>query len=271
MDDPILPPSRKRSRTTASTTLSNTAVAEMPTDPLHTPWFQFGAKLVDRKLSELTESLTQQNIEVLKNAQPEDQELDSIQQSSLLATTGYPFGLPGGVLLRQMRRTLAMFDKTREMHQAMFHEAFLQAMAEGLYGDEFMTEYGNILRANNWKSASVGTIIRCPRQVGKTTAVCMFLAAVMHTIPGYKIIVMSTGSRVSIKLKKDTIDWFKTLSKNAGDRITVNNDENFCVRGVGQFNNVIAEMRALPSSGTIDCGPLISFFKYKSRLVSFLK
>jgi hypothetical protein len=72
-------------------------------------------------------------------------------------------------------------------------------------------------------------LICCPRRFGKTTAVSMFVAALLYCVPDTWISCFSTGQRASTTLLDQAARFFNTLP-GAKDKVLKKNQEQFFTR-----------------------------------------
>lgn len=103
----------------------------------------------------------------------------------------------GDVLLQRIRHALNSMPVERHEDQKRFHEEFLRAVAPGLYGHMFESEYPRILKQNGWKGVRPQAMIITPRRWGKTYCVAMFVAAYLMSVPNAVQCIFSTSARIS--------------------------------------------------------------------------
>lgn len=107
-------------------------------------------------------------------------------------------GGKGDAIMNDLRHTLSNMGLVRHRDQVAFHEMFLNAIAEQIYGKDIDTDYQRILSDNQWDNLKPQSFIVTPRRWGKTTCTAMFCAAYMRCVPGKRrICVFSTSRRVS--------------------------------------------------------------------------
>jgi hypothetical protein len=109
----------------------------------------------------------------------------------------------GETKLNNLMKILERFDQLgykRSKHQVDFHKAFTSAILKQLYGNEIYSHLAKLLRDYEIDELRPDVIVCTPRRYGKTTSVALFVAAVLWTIPGFKVDIYSTGRRASSKL-----------------------------------------------------------------------
>jgi hypothetical protein len=112
----------------------------------------------------------------------------------------------GDIKLKNLMSVLEFFDRAeggkykRSKHQIDFHKAFIGAILKKIYGPEIHSHLGKLLRDFELDELRPDVIVCTPRRYGKTTSVALFCAAVLWTLPGFKVDIYSTGRRASSKL-----------------------------------------------------------------------
>ena len=175
--------------------------------------------------------------------------------------------VPGDVYLRQLERILDSFEGfKRSEAQKDFHLAFITAVLPHIYGPADFERYGDRIKrergvdemqqevlvrkeaASPWESLprlSECAQVCCPRRFGKTTAVSMFVAAMLYCVPDTWISCFSTGQRASTTLLDQAARFFNTLPR-AKDKILKKNQEQFFTRGVDGSD--VRRFHSFPSS-----------------------
>jgi hypothetical protein len=116
----------------------------------------------------------------------------------------------GDVELKTLLKTLDAFDLERTMSQRQFHQSFVGASLQSIYGAaDFERFRSRILAENGLDNARTEILVCTPRRFGKTTSVAMFCAAMLYSVTDAWISVFSTGQRAS-----------GMLGQNAGDLTT---------------------------------------------------
>jgi hypothetical protein len=155
--------------------------------------------------------------------------------------------VPGDRYLREVERVLDSFEGfKRSDAQKDFHRAFITAVLPHIYGPADFERYGErIKRERGVEEMQQEVLVCCPRRFGKTTAVSMFVAALLYCVPDTWISCFSTGQRASTTLLDQAARFFNTLP-GAKDKILKKNQEQFFTRGVDGSD--IRRFHSFPSS-----------------------
>jgi len=139
--------------------------------------------------------------------------------------------VPGDRYLREVERVLDSFEGfKRSDAQKDFHRAFITAVLPHIYGPADFERYGErIKRERGVEEMQQEVLVCCPRRFGKTTAVSMFVAALLYCVPDTWISCFSTGQRASTTLLDQAARFFNTLP-GAKDKILKKNQEQFFTR-----------------------------------------
>lgn len=120
---------------------------------------------------------------------------------------------------------------SRSVGQREFHRAFLCACLPHIVGeDEWEKHRSAFLKRYDEDEFKAEVLVTTPRRFGKTTAVAIFVAALLVTCPRMWVSIFSTGKRASKSLLqqiKEVIDSHPHLTK----RITSSNVEELWIRG----------------------------------------
>jgi hypothetical protein len=139
----------------------------------------------------------------------------------------------GDEILHNLNKSLDRFGYVRSKVQRQLHNAFLNAVAPFVYGDELQISSDRILAENNWTDWRLQTLALTPRRFGmllsaqqrlcahavcimpgKTTAVSMFCAACCLCVPDMVIAVFSTGRRASQMLLEQVLSMIRAYQEN---------------------------------------------------------
>ena len=154
--------------------------------------------------------------------------------------------VPGDGHLRDMMRVLDSFEGyARSSAQKDFHEAFINAVLPHIYGKDFERFGERIKKERGISEMQQEVLICCPRRFGKTTAVSMFVAAMLYCVPDTWISCFSTGQRASTTLLDQAARFYGTLP-GSKERIMKKNQEQFFIRGADGSD--VRRFHSFPSS-----------------------
>lgn len=102
-------------------------------------------------------------------------------------------------------RYLGSFGMQPSVPQRMFLIAFANACLPKIYKDEWEEAHIRVLEERGISRLHTEVFVIASRQVGKTTALSWFLAAMLLGVPGLHIAVFSTGRRASEHIKDATL------------------------------------------------------------------
>lgn len=153
------------------------------------------------------------------------------------ATGAYaPKTLRGDAKLKLFKKFLEAIDERymkRSMGQREFHEAFTVACLPHIIGEaEFEKHRAYYLEKFDLDEFKSEVLVTTPRRFGKTTAVSMFVAALLCCCDRMWISIFSTGKRASKSLLmqvKEIIDTIPGMTK----RITSSNVEELWINPIG--------------------------------------
>ena len=122
--------------------------------------------------------------------------------------------LSGDVVLKQMRTLLDTgFGIKRSETQWKVHNAMMQAMLPKIFGQEFETHSGRILRSLNIKRLRQEVMVVMARRQGKSYSVGMGCAALLLLCSDVRLAVFATGKRMAAAL----LDITKRMIEKAWD------------------------------------------------------
>jgi hypothetical protein len=155
--------------------------------------------------------------------------------------------VPGDKYLRDLERILDSFEGfKRSDAQKDFHRSFVNACLPHIYGPADFERYGErIKHERRITEMQQEVLVCCPRRFGKTTAVSMFVAALLYAVPDTWISCFSTGQRASTTLLDQAARFFGTLP-NAREKVLKKNQEQFFCRGVDGSD--VRRFHSFPSS-----------------------
>jgi len=152
----------------------------------------------------------------------------------------------GDRLIREVERILDSFDGfVRSDAQKDFHAAFINAVLPHVFGRDYERFAERLKRERSIGEIQQEVLICCPRRFGKTTAVSMFIAAMLYVVPDTWISCFSTGQRASTTLLDQAARFFNTLP-NAKEKILKKNQEQFFIRGADGSD--VRRFHSFPSS-----------------------
>lgn len=161
---------------------------------------------------------------------------------------------------RQLKLTLDNFKNDqgkplrREPYQVRFHEAMIRGSLPHIFRRSWPTKSKEILANLDIKDGNPKQLIAIssPRQVGKSTSVAMFCAAVLVACPAVKVLVFAQNKRGSGNLLKMTKAFYAQRDPERL-RIATENQENFVVADTKDPTDpLVTELISLPgtSEGT---------------------
>jgi hypothetical protein len=127
--------------------------------------------------------------------------LENAAGGGTLATWGVDARCDGDRRFLKVMETLDMLHQERTELQKMWHYHMLCACLPHIYRKDWPGACRRVLKSLGVKEMKAEVMIMTPRRFGKTTAVAMLVAALLLSVPGIKISVISTGQRASGKLK----------------------------------------------------------------------
>ena len=129
------------------------------------------------------------------------------------------------ILFERFLRAIDVHYKTRSRGQIMFHQNFTMACLPHICGEtEWEMNRQYYLSRYDLDEYRSEILVTTPRRFGKTTAVAMFVAALMCVCPAMWVSIFSTGKRASKSLLtqiKEVIDSIEGMT----DRIQSSNVE----------------------------------------------
>jgi hypothetical protein len=177
----------------------------------------------------------------------------------------------GDQRLANIRRMLNCFGLVRSPDQQHFHTWFLRACLPLIYGSDYQSHHMRIMEENNITDIDSEVLIVTPRRFGKTTAVALFVTAMLLCVPGIKIAIFSTGKRASTGLT-DLVRTFLKFIPGASERICERNQEKLSIAatplppGQGLMSQAAKEMAVDPSTSRLLSFPVsLCFFLSPSR------
>jgi len=189
---------------------------------------------------------------------------------SALTDTTVRARVEGDARLRDMERVLGSFvidGKTiRSNPQKDFHKAFVNACLPHIYSaTEFEQHKERILKERGLDEMQPEVLVCCPRRCGKTTAVAMFIAAMLYVCPEAWISCFSTGQRASTSLLDQAYKLYCQLP-GAEKRVKKRNQEQFFV--TGPKSSEVRRFYSYPSSvaGLKGVGCRVAVLEEASRM-----
>jgi hypothetical protein len=175
--------------------------------------------------------------------------------------------VPGDTYLKTLERILDSFEGfKRSDAQKDFHKAFINATLPHIYGVADFERYRErIMHERSIAEIQQEVLVCCPRRFGKTTAVSMFIAALLYAVPDTWISCFSTGQRASTTLLDQAARFFATMP-NSKDKVIKKNQEQFFCRGTSSAD--VRRFHSFPSSvaGLKGQGGKIIILEEASRL-----
>jgi hypothetical protein len=126
----------------------------------------------------------------------------------------------GDKRLAELRRILDSFNWARSPDQFRFHEDFIKLCLPHIFGlADFEQNRMRLMQAFQLDCFKVGALVLTPRRWGKTTAVSMFIAAMLLICDGVKIATFAPGQRASTMLRDKVERLLHEPLINGGGRI----------------------------------------------------
>lgn len=119
--------------------------------------------------------------------------------------------------MKELRRLLDSFQWERSPDQFRFHEDFIRLCLPQIYGADFEANRARLMAAFGLDCFKVGALVLTPRRWGKTTSVCMFIAAMLIICDGIKFASFGPGIRATSMLLLMVVRLL--YQANAGARI----------------------------------------------------
>lgn len=95
----------------------------------------------------------------------------------------------GDECVEKIRRVLFEFGLKPTFNQITFFESMIRACLKFIYRYDFEQNVDRLMKENNWDEIIQEVLIITARRMGKTTAVAMFVAALMICVPHVTIMV----------------------------------------------------------------------------------
>lgn len=170
--------------------------------------------------------------------------------------------LNGEEILKNMRYLLSDgFGIKRSETQWKVHNAMLESMLPKIFGSEFDTHSGRILRSLNIERLRQEVMVVMARRQGKSYSVGMACAALLLLCPDVRLAVFATGKRMAAALLEITrkfvqLAWDNGAVDRDGYEIVNSNQECFILRGPDGTDRVL---NVMPGTAKVSCTPK-SFF-----------
>jgi hypothetical protein len=101
-------------------------------------------------------------------------------------------------------RILDSFDGVeRHENQKLWHWWMIVACLRHIYGSDWQNASTRVLRSLGLKEIRTEILVMTPRRFGKTWSVAMIVCALLLSVPGFRIAVISPGSRTSGKMLEE--------------------------------------------------------------------
>lgn len=99
---------------------------------------------------------------------------------------------------------LDSFDQVeRHENQKLWHWWMIVACLRHIYGADWQNASTRVLRSLGLKEIRTEILVMTPRRFGKTWSVAMIVCALLMSVPGFRIAVISPGSRTSGKMLEE--------------------------------------------------------------------
>lgn len=120
----------------------------------------------------------------------------------------------GDARLRDIQCLLDNMGEQRSTTQRLWHWHMTNACLPHIYGKkEWPQASYRVMRQRGLVKLKQIVLIMTFRRAGKTTCMAQLLAALLLHIPGFKIVVISTGDRASSKLKALVVSYLFRLPR----------------------------------------------------------
>lgn len=91
----------------------------------------------------------------------------------------------------------------RHENQKLWHWWMIVACLRHIYGSDWQNASTRVLRSLGLKEIRTEILVMTPRRFGKTWSVSMIVCALLLSVPGFRIAVISPGSRTSGKMLEE--------------------------------------------------------------------
>ncbi len=103
----------------------------------------------------------------------------------------------GDKRLAGVRHTLNNLGISRSEDQVNFHQAFIHATLQQIYGESWPEHSVRVMEQEKIEKLNTEVLVMTPRRWGKTWSVAMYVTALLLNVPGIRIACFSTGKRAS--------------------------------------------------------------------------
>lgn len=160
---------------------------------------------------------------------------------------------------------LKNFPQPPSLDQQRFIEAMFAVCLPHIFGPaDFEKHRKHLLRGLKRSKFPWLTTIMCPRRWGKTVSVAMAVSVLMDVCENLRIVVVSTGQKMSTALMKKIIEYYVQLSgkqKERENRILVSNEKKFVVMHAGDTGTKKAAMETGRYNSIDACASTVHGFK----------
>ena len=237
----------------------------MPLLDFEQPYLDGSKDECNRELEVILERLAQRRT-LLKSKRRTIRRIDALINERRFKTTGAQ-RLKG---IRDTIETFRRFDPSKNKmvklklsdDQEKMTKFFTQHSLPVIYGSEWAKRPLVVMKENNiTKFMSDIGVVRAPRQVGKTTILSVYSAAVALNVPGQRIMIISIGKRASDNLLKSIRDMINNSISSNARRICYLSDGKIYISvkplplGKSIYSTCAKRMAALPTTTVIEAYP----------------
>ena len=164
--------------------------------------------------------------------------------------------LSGDKTLKTMRELLATgFGVKRSETQWKVHNAMMMAMLPKIYGHEYSTHSGRILKTLGVEKLRQEVMVVMARRQGKSYSVGMGCAALLLLCSDIQLAVFATGKRMAAALLEITkkfmeTAWDRGSVTRKGYEIVHSNSEKLWIRGPDGTDRVL---HVMPGTARVSC------------------
>ena len=153
-------------------------------------------------------------------------QLDSVLQPAWVVEIGLgrkSRACRGDIVLQRILFLLDNMGVVRTSDQTVFHNVQIRALLPLIYGKEWARESERVMKEFGITRIDPRVLIFARRRLGKTWSVAMLVVAVLLSVENFHTIVISTGGRISSKLR-DTCLIFINAIEGAKQRIFISGE-----------------------------------------------
>ena len=148
----------------------------------------------------------------------------------------------------------------RHENQKLWHWWMIVACLSHIYGADWQNASTRVLRSLGLKEIRTEILVMTPRRFGKTWSVAMIVCALLLSVPGFRIVVISPGSRTSGKMLEEIKRMMSRL-KGADRHICGHDTTKMYVsvdplpQGAGVKSEYARQLRTMSTTSVIEVLP----------------